>query len=43
VHDEGFRLYAWTVDRPERMRRLLAEGVDGLCTNRPDVAREVIG
>jgi glycerophosphoryl diester phosphodiesterase len=43
VHEEGFRLYAWTVDRPERMRRLLAEGVDGLCTNRPDVAREVIG
>jgi glycerophosphoryl diester phosphodiesterase len=43
VHDEGFRLYTWTVDRPERMRRLLAEGVDGLCTNRPDVAREVIG
>jgi glycerophosphoryl diester phosphodiesterase len=43
VHDAGYRLYAWTVDRPERMRRLLADRVDGLCTNRPDVAREVIG
>jgi glycerophosphoryl diester phosphodiesterase len=43
VHEAGFRLYAWTVDRPERMRRLLADGVDGICTNRPDVARELMG
>lgn len=43
VHHEGFRLYAWTVDRRDRMKQLLADGVDGLCTNRPDVAREVIG
>lgn len=43
VHDAGLRLYTWTVDRPGRMRRLLADGVDGICTNRPDVAREVIG
>jgi glycerophosphoryl diester phosphodiesterase len=43
LHEAGFRLYAWTVDRPDRMKRLLAEGVDGFCTNRPDVAREVVG
>lgn len=43
IHDAGFRLYAWTVDRPDRMRRLIEDGVDGICTNRPALAREVIG
>jgi glycerophosphoryl diester phosphodiesterase len=43
LHDEGFGLYVWTVDRRERMQRLIADGVDGICTNRPDVAREVVG
>jgi glycerophosphoryl diester phosphodiesterase len=42
VHEAGFRLYAWTADRPDRIRRLLADGVDGICTNRPDVARGVV-
>lgn len=41
VHGIGAQLYAWTVDRPEHMRRLVADGVDGICTNRPDVAWEV--
>jgi glycerophosphoryl diester phosphodiesterase len=43
IHDAGFRLYAWTVDRPDRMRELIADGVDGICTNHPALAREVIG
>ena len=43
IHEAGFRLYAWTVDRPDRMRELIADGVDGICTNRPALAREVIG
>lgn len=43
IHDAGFRLYVWTVDRPDRMRQLIADGVDGICTNRPALAREVIG
>jgi len=42
VHEAGFRLYAWTADRPDRIKRLLADGADGICTNRPDVAREVV-
>jgi glycerophosphoryl diester phosphodiesterase len=42
IHDAGFRLYAWTVDRPDRMRELIEDGVDGICTNRPALAREVI-
>jgi glycerophosphoryl diester phosphodiesterase len=42
VHEAGFRLYAWTADRPDRIKRLLADGADGICTNRPDVARGVV-
>lgn len=42
VREAGYALYAWTVDQPEQMRRLVRDGVDGICTNRPDVAREVI-
>lgn len=43
IHEAGFGLHAWTEDRPDRMRRLIEYGVDGICTNRPAVAREVIG
>lgn len=43
IHDAGFRIHVWTVDRPDRMRALVADGVDGICTNRPALAREVIG
>ncbi|HEX9703867.1 MAG TPA: glycerophosphodiester phosphodiesterase [Gemmatimonadales bacterium] len=43
VHSAGGRVIAWTVDDAERMRVLLEMGVDGICTNRPDVARAVVG
>jgi glycerophosphoryl diester phosphodiesterase len=42
VHGAGGVVYAWTVDAPERMRRLIAMGVDGLCSNRPDLARRTV-
>ncbi len=32
----------WTVNRPEDMRRLLRWGVDGLITDRPDLARAIL-
>lgn len=38
----GVRVLAWTIDEPERMRRLLDDGVTGLITDRPDLAREVL-
>ncbi|UCD23197.1 MAG: glycerophosphodiester phosphodiesterase [Gemmatimonadota bacterium] len=43
ARDRGYRVYAWTVDDPDRMRHLVEMGVDAICTNRPDVARGVVG
>jgi glycerophosphoryl diester phosphodiesterase len=40
-HERGLRVNAWTVDDEAEMRRLFAGGVDGLITNRPDLAMRV--
>ena len=42
AHAEGLLVNVWTVDDPERMVQLIEMGVDGICTNVPDVARRVI-
>lgn len=42
VHGVGARVLAWTVNDAERMRQLIALGVDGLCSNFPDVARKSV-
>ncbi len=42
AHEREMAVYAWTVDDPARMRWLLELGVDGICSNRPDVARQVV-
>jgi glycerophosphoryl diester phosphodiesterase len=36
----GLELFAWTVDDPAEAKRLVALGVKGITTNRPDVIRE---
>ena len=41
-HEVGISVNVWTVDERDRMVELLAHGVDGLCTNVPHVARELI-
>jgi glycerophosphoryl diester phosphodiesterase len=38
----GLEVNVWTVDDPDRMAQLVALGVHGLCTNVPDVARQVL-
>ncbi len=42
AHSLGLRVVPWTVNRPEDMRRLIRWGVDGLITDRPDLARAVL-
>ena len=44
VHQAECRLIVWTVDRPEEIRRLLVlgGGVDGICTNFPDLGRRTV-
>jgi glycerophosphoryl diester phosphodiesterase len=37
-HRHGVEVNVWTCDDPEAMRRLAAWGVDGICTNVPDLA-----
>ena len=42
VHGSGGKLYAWTVDDLARAQALANLGVDGICTNRPAIARSVL-
>jgi glycerophosphoryl diester phosphodiesterase len=37
------RIFAWTVDRTEDIRRMIDLGVDGIISNRPDVVRRILG
>ena len=40
--ERGYRVNTWTIDEPAEMRRLVALGVGGIITNRPDVLREIL-
>ncbi|PSL39571.1 glycerophosphoryl diester phosphodiesterase [Labedella gwakjiensis] len=42
-HSAGIEVHVWTVNDPRDMRRLLALGVDGIVTDRCDVALRTIG
>ena len=39
AHARGLRVMPWTVNHPADMARLIAWGVDGICTDCPDLAR----
>jgi glycerophosphoryl diester phosphodiesterase len=41
-HGAGIEVNTWTCDDPQRMAELIEWGIDGICTNVPDVAIGVI-
>ena len=43
AHALGLQVVPWTVNEADDMRRLLALGVDGVTTDRPDVLLEILG
>ena len=43
AHEVGIRVDVWTIDQEPDMRRLLASGMDGIMTDRPDVLARVLG
>ena len=42
LHGAGCRVFVWTVNEASEMEQLLALGVDGLCTNFPDIGRRTV-
>jgi len=42
AHKSGIAVQVWTVDEPEDIRRLLSWGVDGIISDRPDIASQVV-
>ena len=42
VHRKGLEVHVWTINEPSDMKRLLDMGVDGIVTDRCDVAMEVL-
>ncbi len=42
AHAAGLVVNVWTVNDGDRMEELIGYGVDGICTDRPDLARAVV-
>ena len=42
AHAEGLAVHVYTVDDPDRMRRQLDLGVEGIFTNHPDRLRDLL-
>ncbi len=42
AHEQGMRVTVWTVDEPEQLLRLRDARIDGVITDVPDLAREVL-
>jgi glycerophosphoryl diester phosphodiesterase len=42
-HAHGVQVNTWTCDDPVRMAELIEGGIDGICTNVPDIALALLG
>jgi len=43
IHDAGMPAFMWTINDADTMEAALAAGVDGIITDRPDIARDLLG
>jgi len=43
AHGRNLEVQAWTINAPEDMQRMIALGVDGIITDRPDLLLELLG
>ena len=43
IHKHNLEIHAWTINETAVMERLLATGIDGIITDRPDLMLEWIG
>ncbi len=41
-HDQGVRVYVWTVDEEPEMRKFISWGVDGIYSNKPALLKTVV-
>jgi glycerophosphoryl diester phosphodiesterase len=41
-HEQGLRVYVWTVDEEAEMRKFISWGVDGIYSNRPGVLKKIV-
>jgi glycerophosphoryl diester phosphodiesterase len=42
VHESGKKIFVWTVNDPISMSRMISLGVDGLITDEPEMAQQVL-
>ena len=42
THEAGKQVYVWTVNDPVSMSRMISLGVDGIITDEPEMARQVL-
>lgn len=42
AHQNGKKVFVWTVDRREDIQQMIALGVDNIITNKPDIAAEEV-
>ncbi|MFT5683021.1 MAG: glycerophosphoryl diester phosphodiesterase [Myxococcota bacterium] len=43
MHRRGYRIFTWTVNEPDEIRRVVEAGVDGIITDDPAAALTIIG
>jgi len=42
LHSQNKTVFVWTVNKSRKMKKLVRRGADGIITNRPDIARDII-